>query len=308
MNTSLHQLWQQTRLSEGRSTQRSSSAKEWQAQISLIEKCGKGIEQALHFLYSQQPSYEHFIQWLNFTGEPPPSVVPIIEKDVLSQDALAFWDKNGYLVIKNAVPPDQCAAARLAIWDFLDASPGDPASWYKLHAGKNGQLMLSFFDHPALEANRNSGIVRKAYEQLYGHPDIYRSTNKVSFNPPENDIFKFVNNDLHWDVSLQLPIPFKLQGLLYLTDVEADAGAFHCVPGFHKEIDRWINSFPADTDLRGKAKEVLEPVAITGNAGDFIIWHQALPHCATPNHGIAPRLVQYLTYLPTDVPDQEVWK
>ena len=51
----------------------------------------------------------------------------------------------------------------------------------------------------------------------------------------------------------------------------------------------------------------LRPVPVEGMAGDFIIWHQALPHCATPNRGPAPRMVQYLTCLPDHRQDQNVW-
>ena len=43
---------------------------------------------------------------------------------------------------------------------------------------------------------------------------------------------------------------------------------------------------------------MLKPEPVPGNAGDFVIWHQALPHCATPNHGQTPRMVQYLTFVP----------
>ena len=56
-----------------------------------------------------------------------------------------------------------------------------------------------------------------------------------------------------------------------------------------------------------KALETLKPEAIIGNAGDFIIWHNALPHCATPNKGENPRMVQYLTYLPDDYNTTGEW-
>lgn len=305
MQSLLHEFWQQTQLTSKPSSQPASPKKNWHEQIRIIQQCGKGIEEALHFLYRKQPSYEAFLQWLNF--KEGTYTTSTVMDDVLTTEDLSFWNTNGYLVIKNAVPANQCAAARQAIWEFLQANPADPSSWYSFHEGKNG-LMLSFFNHPALEANRNSPIIRKAYEQIYGHTNIYRSTDKVSFNPPETEDFKFQGCNLHWDVSLQLPIPFKLQGLLYLTDVDAEAGAFYCVPGFHKTIDHWLNSLPEGINPREEAVKQLQPLPITGKAGDFIIWHQALPHCATPNHGTMPRLVQYVTYKPVNVADQEIWK
>ena len=116
-----------------------------------------------------------------------------------------------------------------------------------------------------------------------------------------------MGSKLHWDVSLALPIPFKLQGLLYLNDVTADGGPFQCVPGFHHQIGDWISSLPENINIRDYASQHLKPISITGSAGDFIIWHQALPHCASPNHSKTPRMVQYLTYLPENLQEQKIW-
>ncbi|MEM8519249.1 MULTISPECIES: hypothetical protein [unclassified Janthinobacterium] len=51
----------------------------------------------------------------------------------------------------------------------------------------------------------------------------------------------------------------------------------------------------------------LRPVAVAGNADDFLIWHQALPHCATANHGPSTRMVQYPLYFPEHCQDQDAW-
>jgi ectoine hydroxylase-related dioxygenase (phytanoyl-CoA dioxygenase family) len=117
-----------------------------------------------------------------------------------------------------------------------------------------------------------------------------------------------MGSKLHWDVSLVLPIPFALQGLLYLTDCQSHEGAFHCVPGFHHQIGDWLNNLPPELNPRDEAVRTLNSIPVTGQAGDFVIWHQALPHCATPNVGKTPRMVQYLTYLPIKNEAQAVWK
>jgi hypothetical protein len=57
---------------------------------------------------------------------------------------------------------------------------------------------------------------------------------------------------LHWDVSLARPIPFGLQGILYLADTAANQGAFTCVPGFHRKIDSWLENLPAGSDPRAE--------------------------------------------------------
>jgi len=95
--------------------------------------------------------------------------------------------------------------------------------------------------------------------------------------------------------------------LLYLGDCGASDGAFHCVPGFHQRLPGWLASVPAGVHPRDWAPRDLSPVPIPGEAGDLILWHQALPHCATPNRGASPRMVQYLTYLPQPTDDPRPW-
>lgn len=312
--TPLFMLWQ-------RCTGKSPSippAHQWQEETRMLYELGIGMEETIRFLYSDKPSLEAFEDWLKqrskvpFTHEgiehlfrdsvPASSFI----EDTLTSDDLEFWKRNGYVILKNVIPTEQCKAAREAIWNFMNASADEPETWYSMHQEQRG-MMLMFYHHPALEEIRQSARIRKAYEQLYGHTRLYATMDKVSFNPPERPGYSFKGSPLHWDVSLHLPIPLAMQGLLYLNDVTETGGAFHCVPGFHHAIEGWLNSIPEGSNPRDMAIQLLKPVAIPGNAGDFIIWHQALPHCATPNRDATPRMVQYLTYLPLKKAEETVW-
>lgn len=265
---------------------------------------GISMDDALAYLHQAAPTLDAYAAWL-LQRRRPDTAEPATTH-ALSDADLRFWQDNGYLVLRGAVPRRQCMAAQSAIWDYLGASPDDPASWYQPHEGKSG-MMLKFSDHPALAANRASSRIRQAYQRLYGTAALFKTIDKVSFNPPENAHYNFMGSPLHWDTSLRLPIPFRLQGLLYLNDCHARQGAFHCVPGFHRRIGDWLQGVPAGIHPRDWAPRDLAPCAIPGDAGDFIIWHQALPHCASPNHGHVPRMVQYLTYLPDHYDDQGDW-
>ena len=294
----LHGLWQ--RCKQG------GTAADNRQQAQALYARGISMEETLQFLFHARPDEDAFLSWIAARTRPLPPEALLPHKDVLTDAELRFWDEHGYLVLRHAVPQTQCLAAQAAIWDFLDASPDDPASWYKTHPGKRG-LMLQFFDHPALAANRHSARIRRAYQQLYGKQAIYATVDKASFNPPETANYRFMGSPLHWDTSLQQPIPFKLQGMLYLSDCPAGHGAFHCVPGFQHRIGDWLASVPPGQAPREWAIAHLQPVPVAGQAGDFIIWQQALPHCASANHGTLPRMVQYLTYLPEDGQDQAIW-
>lgn len=270
---------------------------EWEHFQSFLFGNGIGMEETLKFLNFDRPSSDVFINW--FLKNKRNSIEENLETDVLTNEDLIFWEKNGYLVLKNAISKTDCESTRAAILEYLGAKLDDPSTWYINHEAKEG-LMVLFTKHPTLEKNRNSAKIKKAYEQLYNTDKLYKTIDKVSFNPPETANYCFKGSALHWDVSLQPPIPFRLQGLLYLTDVEANGGAFHCVPGFHNQINSWLESLPKNSNPREIAVKELKPIPVIGKAGDFIIWHQALPHCATANTSKSPRIVQYLTHFPTD--------
>ncbi|MCV9930776.1 phytanoyl-CoA dioxygenase family protein [Flavobacterium sp. LS1R47] len=278
----------------------------WDKEIEILYRLGISMEDALQYLYFEKPDFEAFKIWVNKNKKDIPLGTEELTENVLSSDDLEFWNTNGYVIVKNAIPKEDCKDTQRAIWDFLEMDLDKKESWYKNHQEQKG-LMVNFSDHETLNRNRFSPRIKKAYEQLYNTTEIYKTIDKVSFNPPENHEFTFLGGALHWDVSLSQPISFGLQGLLYLTDCGAQDGAFHCVPGFHKKIDSWLNSLKSDINPREEIIKITQPVPIVANAGDFIIWQNTLPHCASANQGTTPRMVQYLTYFPNDYTSSEKW-
>lgn len=282
-----------------------SSKSTWKQEIEFLYKLGISMEETLQFLYHQNPSLLLFKNWIEdnkkeiFDQE-------TTSNNVFSDEEIDFWNQNGYIVLKDAIPKNDCIATQNAIWEFLNSSPNDKASWYHQHPEQKG-LMINFSNHPTLNKNRTSLKIQKAFEQLYNSKNIYKTIDKISFNPPITDNYSFLGSKLHWDVSLKLPIPFQLQGLIYLSDCNENEGCFQCVPGFHNHITNWLNELATNENPRDYALKTLQPISITGQAGDLVIWHQALPHCASPNKGTSPRMVQYLTYLQKDLPEADTW-
>lgn len=299
----LEKLWQRTVSSH---VTVNSDTTSWDKEIETLYRLGISMEDALQFLYFEKPDFEAFKTWIHSRKREAEAVASEREDDVLLPEDLEFWDKNGYVIVREAISKQDCKATEEAIWNFLGMDPNDKESWYNRHAEQKG-LMLSFSDHETLNKNRGSVRIRKAYEQLYKTSKIYPTIDKVSFNPPETEHFRFRGSPLHWDVSLKQPIPFAMQGLLYLTDCGPQDGAFHCVPGFHNSIDLWLEGLEEGEHPREKAINTLQPIPIAANTGDFIIWQNTLPHCAMPNHGSHPRMVQYLTYLPDDYYASPEW-
>jgi ectoine hydroxylase-related dioxygenase (phytanoyl-CoA dioxygenase family) len=159
-----------------------------------------------------------------------------------------------------------------------------------------------------LQKIRNTQRIRIAFEQLWKRKDLWLKIDSAGFNPPQTDDWQFPGHGLHWDVSLQPPIPFSTQGILYLTDTSEEQGAFSLVPGFHHKIDAWLASLRESADPRKEDLEALGVKRIGANAGDMIIWQQALPHGSSPNMSDKPRFAQYINYLPADRQIHPGWK
>jgi hypothetical protein len=225
-------------------------------------------------------------QWLTDIDAMPP---------VLDQAALSLWAEQGYTVLHDAITPAECARVAQLIVDETGVDLDRPDTWY---SRTNSQgIMLQIFQHPALDAARYSLRVHKAYSQLWGTSDLLPTTDRCSFNPPERTGNPFPGPHLHWDIELTRPMAFDMQGVLYLTDTEANQGAFTCVPGFHKTIDAWLDALPKGANPYDHIPvESARPIA--GKAGDLVIWNDTLPHGASANRAAAPRLVQYVKMFP----------
>lgn len=289
-----------------------------------LDALGLGLGQTLRHLFHDRPDHAAFEAWIVETaGAPDPLTVArfhawLDREDppeavrarlaaidamppVLGPDDLEQWDRDGYVILRNAVSPEDAAAAAEFLWHLVDASPEDPASW----STETASIMIEQYQSAAQDALRRSPRIHKAYAQLWGTADLWTTIDRMSFNAPVTpDRKPSVGVRLHWDVSLVTPIPFATQGILYLTDTSADQGALELVPGFHRRMESWLEAI-GDADPR-RVDLSTEAITIPANAGDLVIWHQALPHSASPNRAAKPRLAQYLNmYSPAQFTHEE---
>ncbi len=296
---------------------------DWNYINAVFNVLGIGIEPTIQYLFSEFPDFDTFENWILKNGRISKPIInqfnSIVsmnrdareevdeESVILSKEDLEHWKNFGFVVIKNAIPKADCIKTTELIYKTIDASPFDKSSWYKYHPLKQG-IMVQLFQNDILDKNRLSKRIRKAFEQLWQRSDLLVSMDRVSFNPPETKNFRFPGPDLHWDVSLKKPIPFGLQGLLYLSDTEKNQGAFSVIPGFHNIIESWIEKLPENKNPRDlELLKTFRKETIPGNTGDFVIWNQCLPHGSSPNTSENPRIVQYINYQPIDLKFHEEW-
>ena len=297
-----------------------------QTERMLLDALGLGLEQAIQHLGQARPELAAFEAWVLTTAGPPdPETIaryhawldgaPLPESfqtkvdavdaadPVLDGDDLAHWEREGWVVLRQAIRADEAAAAEDLLWQIVGGDPAIPASWYDYRG--NG-IMVQHFQHPAMNAARTAPRIHKAFAQLWGTADLWTTIDRMSFNPPETVGRPFQGPHLHWDVSLTLPVPFATQGILYLTDTGADQGALTLVPGFHHRLAGWLaeagHRNPRAVDLNAQA------VPTPADAGDLIIWRQDLPHGASPNRAVRPRMAQYVNYYSPALPIHPEWR
>ncbi len=318
----LKRYWQKCQLKKANILDPNAFAEEWNDDITLLAVLGIGLEQTVKYIYNSASNFESFEQWIlsvnnqlldiekikTFNTSIAEYQLPVNDKieNVIAATDIDFWNENGYVVIRNAVSIHDCKATVNLICNFLEIDEHDASTWYKPSKHKQG-IMVQLFQDVQLEKNRQSLLIRKAYEQLWQRKDIWVNADRVGFNPPETAAWKFPGPNLHWDVSLHQPIPFGLQGILYLTDTKANQGAFSLVPGFHNKIASWLSLLPTNANPRNENLYQLGVKGIEANAGDFIIWHHALPHGSSINTSDKPRFVQYINYAPKDAEVSDKW-
>ncbi|RYD82682.1 MAG: phytanoyl-CoA dioxygenase, partial [Sphingomonadales bacterium] len=105
----------------------------------LLDLLGLGLEQTLSHLGTCRPDYGAFLDWIHgIAGMPDPLLLARYEAhlarapqpdgaramlaeidamaDVLDADELAHWDEHGFVVLRQAITPDEAAAAAAMLW------------------------------------------------------------------------------------------------------------------------------------------------------------------------------------------------
>lgn len=291
----------------------------------VLDTLGLGLEPVHRYLFAERPDRAEFERWIGeqlggstdgalvaranaiARGDEPDgarrSELAALERAeaVLSEADLAFWEENGYVIVSGAAPPEACAALERAIYEHLGASPQDPESWYALGLAQG--IMVALHRAPGIAEIHAAPRIHKAFAQLAGTADLVMTADRCGFNAPVRPDAPYRGPRLHLDLDdFTPPITPGLQGIVYLTDTDAQQGAFRCVPGFQHRIDAWLSSLPSGADPTLEDLEAFGPRSIAAGAGDLIIWSAALPHGPQPNTAARPRIVHYLTMYPTPRP------
>ncbi|CAE8678834.1 unnamed protein product [Polarella glacialis] len=212
-----------------------------------------------------------------------------------AEEALPAGEKAG--------TPESEAAVRALSWSQRLAHQKMATAALERGAARNLdlglRLLLATLRRPS--ANSSAPMLRNRR---------YVTTDRAHFKPPESQRHPAwsdpgkVHDGLHWDIETSevgWPVPFAVQGVLYLEDTAADQGALRVVPGFHRRLAEWSKSQPSDRSGR-ECPQSLQAgaVPVPGPAGSLVLWHSLLPHGPTRNVSRAPRVSAYVSMLPAD--------
>ncbi|MEZ4867234.1 MAG: phytanoyl-CoA dioxygenase family protein [Caldilineaceae bacterium] len=225
----------------------------------------------------------------------------------------AFWEENGYVVIPNAVSQENLQAVIDAIWTYTGKDPNNRADWYKEPLLEGAMVNMS--NSQPLWDNRQSPYLHEIFTELWGTEKLWVVLDRANMNPPATAGWNH-EGFLHWDMDPNMPPEPLFQGVLYLTDTTADMGGFQCVPGSHRRLLEWQATHRPEEGLgrdevggrdwmmkkqhpiKEWVMDGLQPKAIEGKAGDFVIWDVALLHGNGKNTANCPRLAQYISLTP----------
>lgn len=273
---------------------------------------GLGLFETYHFIYSECNGQEHLEDWLiqlkgpeqiqqsaiafnNWLYKQSSEVDSVPAQEILTAEQRQFWQQHGYIKVSGLVEDHLCDAVVAHICKTLAADLSRPETWYPDNPAWHG-LMLQEYQHPGIQAIRTVPAIHQLFAELYGTRQLIPRTEKVSFNPPETDFWKFRHASLHWDIDLSKGEYFDIQGLIYLNDVPENRGPLQVVPGFQHRFEDWITTWPDLHDAHQAMRESVTAVPVPGNKGDIVLWQQTLPHAASVNHSQLPRFVQYISF------------
>ena len=227
---------------------------------------------------------------------------------VLSETDWDFWIKNGYIVIKNAVPKAQAKATADFLWEFDEKDPNDASTWYAPPRAEMkmkelaGTGMLEVYNHQLLWNNRQTKRVYEAFTDVWGTDKLWVTIDRANLNFPQQGNQKN-NGFIHWDYDPETK-PQNVQGVLALADqTDENMGGFQCIPWLFRNYDTWKKTQPQDRDPFKPDISGIEDklVKVKMEAGDLLIFNSLLPHGIRPNRSKDKvRIAQYISMMPAE--------
>ncbi|MCL5778109.1 phytanoyl-CoA dioxygenase family protein [Limibaculum sp. FT325] len=219
---------------------------------------------------------------------------------MLSADERAFYAEHGYLMVENAVTPDQLACAQAITRELIERSRHVTESndAYDLDAGHSPatprltRIKLPHKRDPFFwDLLRNSRIT-EVLTDLLG-PDTTLLTSKLNTKAPGGGAAVEWHQD--WAFYPHTNDDLLAFGLM-LEDVTEENGPLMVIPGTHRGpiLDHRVNGvFCGAIDPSDPLFERNRAVTLTGKAGSMTVHHARLLHGSAPNRSDRARMILF---------------
>jgi hypothetical protein len=223
-----------------------------------------------------------------------------------------FW-RDGYLRLPGILSPAEAEHYRRVIVDLLPRDATIPPSW-EIWQGRIKPYWPSgddCYDLPELLPLFGNEKLYAIMSQLLESPRlrVYDGSIGITLRDDADPGGPPRTQPLHLDTSVPVAADFtfkleevQLGGCFYFTDVVADGGGIHVVPGGHRAVEEEARAHPDGRRLHENWKRLgdLDSVEVTGSAGDFMLLHHLMPHAASRNRQPTARVALFLRYVRTD--------
>jgi hypothetical protein len=225
---------------------------------------------------------------------------------VLTEADWEFWQHNGYVIIKGAVPRDQVAETARFLWEFEEKDPDNPDTWYTPPRAEmqmkelTNTGMVEVYNHQQLWNNRQMPRVHAAFADIWGMEKLWVTIDRANLNFPLRPGFEY-KGFIHWDYDPETK-PQNVQGVLALADqTDENMGGFQCLPELFRTYDTWKLSQPEDRDHFKPDTTGFDLVKVKLEAGDLLIFNSSQPHGIRPNLSKDKvRIAQYISMMPAE--------
>jgi hypothetical protein len=242
---------------------------------------------------------------------------------ILSQEQVARYDRDGYLLISGLIAEEVAAKAEAAMWRCVGATPDDPASWQSARGG------ICLFNDPEIANCYTPQFLAAAaqltredpttFSKCATHPKTYCAPDYLEAQAAGEDLTRFFKWHCvyainlyptagewtwpgpHVDHSIEEhhhkthPSVFRIGTLTYLNDVPPHGGGTVAWPGSHCKLEALAQSDPARYEYRHTLNEAVgqlplgDAVELTPRRGDVLFLHHLCAHGGSMNVGHRPR-------------------